>query len=388
MAHAYTPGLRVTKYTELLKQRRLPIKGEVLVQVGDVVERDQVVARTELPGNVTTVNLVNRLGINADELTQYMLKREGDQVKAGEPLAETRPLIKWFKTTVNAEIDGTVESISSVTGQVMLREAPIPVEVPAFVRGTIEEVLPGEGVVVRAAGAYVQGIFGVGGECWGTLRMLVEAPDQRLEPDLIDADCGGQILVGGGLIEFDAIERAREAGAVGVIGGGIHDRDLKKLLGYDLGVAITGAEEIGLSVIVTEGFGQIDMARKTFDILRACSGQEASISGATQIRAGVMRPEIIVANDPAAERSLTDAAAEPDPSGDSSQNPAHQAGMRPGDALRVIRAPHFGRLGRVSELIADLRQIESGAHVRVLEVEFEDGSRTLVPRANVELIEE
>jgi biotin carboxyl carrier protein len=388
MAHAYTPGLRVTKYTELLKQRRLPIKGEVLVEVGDVVERDQVVARTELPGNVTTVNLVNRLGINADELTQYMLKREGDQVKAGEPLAETRPLIKWFKTTVNAEIDGTVESISSVTGQVMLREAPIPVEVPAFVRGTVEEVLPGEGVVVRAAGAYVQGIFGVGGECWGTLRMLVEAPDQRLEPDLIDADCGGQILVGGGLIEFDAIERAREAGAVGVIGGGIHDRDLKKLLGYDLGVAITGAEEIGLSVIVTEGFGQIDMARKTFDILRACSGQEASISGATQIRAGVMRPEIIVANDPAAERSLTDAAAEPDPSGDSSQNPAHQAGMRPGDALRVIRAPHFGRLGRVSELIADLRQIESGAHVRVLEVEFEDGSRTLVPRANVELIEE
>jgi len=388
MAHAYTPGLRVTKYTELLKQRRLPIKGEVLGEVGDVVERDQVVARTELPGNVTTVNLVNRLGINADELTQYMLKREGDQVKAGEPLAETRPLIKWFKTTVNAEIDGTVESISSVTGQVMLREAPIPVEVPAFVRGTVEEVLPGEGVVVRAAGAYVQGIFGVGGECWGTLRMLVEAPDQRLEPDLIDADCGGQILVGGGLIEFDAIERAREAGAVGVIGGGIHDRDLKKLLGYDLGVAITGAEEIGLSVIVTEGFGQIDMARKTFDILRACSGQEASISGATQIRAGVMRPEIIVANDPAAERSLTDAAAEPDPSGDSSQNPAHQAGMRPGDALRVIRAPHFGRLGRVSELIADLRQIESGAHVRVLEVEFEDGSRTLVPRANVELIEE
>jgi hypothetical protein len=270
----------------------------------------------------------------------------------------------------------------------MLREAPIPVEVPAFVRGTVEEVLPGEGVVVRAAGAYVQGIFGVGGECWGTLRMLVEAPDQRLEPDLIDADCGGQILVGGSLIEFEAIERAREAGAVGVIGGGIHDRDLKELLGYDLGVAITGAEEIGLSVIVTEGFGQIDMARKTFDILRACSGQEASISGATQIRAGVMRPEIIVANDPAAERSLTDAAAEPDPSGESSQTSAHQAGMRPGDALRVIRAPHFGRLGRVSELIADLRQIESGAHVRVLEVEFEDGSRTLVPRANVELIEE
>ncbi|MDP7571225.1 MAG: hypothetical protein QF391_06420, partial [Myxococcota bacterium] len=280
MAHAYTPGLRVTRHTELFKQRRLPIKGEVLVQVGDEVERDQVVARTELPGNVTTVNLVNRLGITADELPRYMLKREGEKVRADEPLAETRPFIKLFKTTVRAEIDGTVESVSSVTGQVMLREAPIPVEVPAFIRGTVEEVLPREGVVVGTTGAYVQGIFGVGGECWGTLRMLVDGPDQRLKPDLVDGDCSGQILVGGGLIEFEAIERAREAGAVGVIGGGIHDRDLKELLGYDLGVAITGTEEIGLTVIVTEGFGQIGMARKTFDILRACSGQEASISGA------------------------------------------------------------------------------------------------------------
>ncbi|SVE38766.1 uncharacterized protein METZ01_LOCUS491620, partial [marine metagenome] len=212
MAHAYTPGLRVTRHTELFKQRRLPIKGEVLVQVGDEVERDQVVARTELPGNVTTVNLVNRLGITADELPQFMLKREGEKVRADEPLAETRPFIKLFKTTVRAEIDGTVESVSSVTGQVMLREAPIPVEVPAFIRGTVEEVLPREGVVVGTTGAYVQGIFGVGGECWGTLRMLVDGPDQRLKPDLVDGDCSGQILVGGGLIEFEAIERAREAG--------------------------------------------------------------------------------------------------------------------------------------------------------------------------------
>jgi len=388
MAHAYTPGLRVTRHTELFKQRRLPIKGEVLVQVGDEVERDQVVARTELPGNVTTVNLVNRLGITADELPRFMLKREGEKVRADEPLAETRPFIKLFKTTVRAEIDGTVESVSSVTGQVMLREAPIPVEVPAFIRGTVEEVLPREGVVVRTTGAYVQGIFGVGGECWGTLRMLVDGPDQRLKPDLVDRDCSGQILVGGGLIEFEAIERAREAGAVGVIGGGIHDRDLKELLGYDLGVAITGTEEIGLTVIVTEGFGQIGMARKTFDILRACSGQEASISGATQIRAGVMRPEIIVPVAAAAADEKGHSAPRTDSSGESSQNPAHQGGMSAGDALRVIRAPHFGRIGQVSELIADLRQVESGARVRVLEVEFEDGSRALVPRANVELIEE
>jgi hypothetical protein len=164
-------------------------------------------------------------------------------------------------------------------------------------------------------------------------------------------------------------------GAAGVIGAGIHDSDLRQLLGYDLGVAITGAEDIGLTVILTEGFGRIAMAGRTFDILRDCHEREASLSGATQIRAGVMRPEIIVPDpDGAAQTEATPA--------------GHGEGMGEGDALRVIRAPYFGRIGKVGELIADLQQVESGAAVRVLEVEFEDGTRAVVPRANVELIEE
>ena len=36
------------------------------------------------------------------------------------------------------------------------------------------------------------------------------------------------------------------------------------------------------------------MAQKTFDMLKHRAGSIASINGATQIRAGVVRPEIIV----------------------------------------------------------------------------------------------
>ena len=88
MAHAYTPGLRVTANTALRRTRRLPLKGEVLVAEGDHVRRDQVVARTDLPGDVVTLNIVNRLGISAEEIPRYMLKSEGDVVSVGEILAE------------------------------------------------------------------------------------------------------------------------------------------------------------------------------------------------------------------------------------------------------------------------------------------------------------
>ena len=342
------------------------------VSQGEAVQPDQVVAKTDLPGNVTTLNLVNTLSCTPAELGDYMLKGEGDSIEKGEPIAETHPFIKWFKTTVEAPITGTVESISKVTGQVILRGPPRPVEVHAYVDGHVAEVIPEEGVVVETTGAFVQGIFGVGGETWGTIHVLVDTLDQELTPDLIDASCQNKILVGGGLIALDVIQKAREVGAIGIIGGGIQDADLRDLLGYDLGVAITGAEQIGITVIVTEGFGQIHMAKKTFDILKENAGQEASISGATQIRAGVQRPEIIIPN-----------ATNPAPT-----ETKKVSGLEIGALLRVIRAPYFGQVGKVSALPSELQTVESETHVRVLEVTFENGTTATVPRANVELIEE
>ncbi len=373
MAHAYTPGLRVTRQATIRKRRQLPLKGEVLVAKGDRVDREQVVARAELPGDVSTLNLVNRLGVTPSEVPGYVLKAEGDAVQEGEAIAETRPFIKWFKTTVPSPVAGTIESVSSVTGQVLLRKAPRPVQIHAYVPGEVVEVLPGEGVVLETSGAYIQGIFGVGGERWGALKLLAESPDEDLDPGRIDASCKDQILVCGGLLSLDGLTRAQETGAAGVIGGGIRDQDLRSLLGYDLGVAITGTEEIGPTVIVTEGFGRIAMARKTFDILTENAGNTASISGATQIRAGVVRPEISVAG------PMEAAAAE-------TGQGAH--GLAEGSHLRAIRAPYFGRIGRAVSLPTELRQVESGARVRVLEVAFEDGTRAELPRANVELIEE
>ena len=65
-------------------------------------------------------------------------------------------------------------------------------------------------------------------------------------------------------------------------------------MGYEIGVAITGDEEVGLTLIVTEGFGRMAMSMNTFKLLKSANGKNASINGATQIRAGVLRPEIII----------------------------------------------------------------------------------------------
>ena len=375
MAHAYTPGLRVTEKTIIRKKRVLPIPGEVLVKEGDAVDASTVVAKTDLPGKVRTINIVNALGIIPEEIREYMLKGEGDPVEKDEPIAENKPFLKWFKTQVKSPITGTVENISEVTGQIIMRESPEPLKLLAYVDGRVIEVIGREGVVVETVAAFVQGIFGVGGETVGPLAMAVSDPEEVLTPDRITEAHRGKIVVGGSFVESAAFGQAQKIGVRGIVVGGFHDKSLKDLLGYDLGVAITGTEQIAFTLILTEGFGKIAMARKTFDLLASKEGQKTSISGATQIRAGVIRPEIVI----------------PDPSFNAEDVATteqwEREAMQEGDPIRVIREPYFGRIGEISALPSELQQIASGSRARVLEVAFPDGETVTVPRANVEIIE-
>jgi hypothetical protein len=184
MAHAYTPGLRVTAYTILRRARRLPLKGQVLARTGDAVGPQDVVARTELPGNVQTVNLASRLGVDPSRIPQALRKRVGSDVRSGELLAESQGLFGFARRSVVAPADGFIESVSPVTGQMLLREPALPVEVSAYVRGVVVEVLPDEGVIVEAHGALLQGLFGA------RLRWRWTLPTPNSRPDA----CGPSIV--------------------------------------------------------------------------------------------------------------------------------------------------------------------------------------------------
>jgi hypothetical protein len=167
--------------TVVQKTRMLPIEGQVLVKVGDPVTADQTIAQTQLPSDVATVNVVNLLGISPGEIHDFMLKKEGDAVEEQEPIAETRPWLKFMKTQVKSPIQGTVESISHVTGQVLLRKPPRHIQLDAYIDGKIVEVLPGAGAVVETIATFIQGIFGVGGEQKGELVIAGEEPGRSAD---------------------------------------------------------------------------------------------------------------------------------------------------------------------------------------------------------------
>ncbi len=263
MSYAYSPGLKVKKDTLVRKSRILPVSGEVLVKEGSQVAYNTVVARTHVPGDITMVPVFYNVGVEPYELPKAMLKKEGDTVKEGELLAVSKALFGLFKTEYRAEVSGTIELISTVTGMVCIQGFPRPVNLDAYMSGRVVEVLPELGVVIETPAAFIQGILGIGGERHGEL-MTVAAPNEVLTPNIIGSDCAGKVLVGGSLVTADFLRKAEAAGVKGIITGGIDSGELTDFLQYQMGVAITGNEEIGLTCIITEGFGAMTMANRTY----------------------------------------------------------------------------------------------------------------------------
>ncbi len=372
MARSYTPGLKILARTKVEKKRQLPMKGAVHKKIGDLVTPEEVVASTEIPGNVQMLNVANQLNVEPENVPECMLVNLDEKINKDQVIAESKGIFGFFKSQLKSPIDGTLANVSEITGQAILSEPPIPVEVDAYTSGTITEVIEEEGVTVETEGVLVQGILGIGGENRGILEVVTNGPGEELSAELITVDHKGKILLGGSFISMPVFEKAKATGVAGIVTGGFDYTDLSKILGYSLGVAITGSEEIGPSLIITEGFGNISMAARTYELLSGHAGEFAAINGSTQIRAGVIRPEILIPKEEVSE-------------GTEKMDESDMA-ISEGSLVRVIRAPYFGRVGKVKSLPAELTKMESETLVRVAEIRFEEGSSEIIPRANLEMI--
>ena len=94
--------------------------------------------------------------------------------------------------------------------------------------------------------------------------------------------CAGAIVVGGGRVTAGGLRAAREQHVSAIITGGIDDQGFARLSGLRSGVATTGSERVGLTLIITEGFGDVAMADRTWSLLHSRSGLAAACNGATR----------------------------------------------------------------------------------------------------------
>lgn len=408
MSHVRLAGLRTLADAPCVRVRRLPVAGDVLVGAGQRVASGTLLGRDRSEQNLHVL----RLDTEQQQIQATLLKKVGDPVKRGEPVAYQTYLFGLGYREYVAPVDGTVVDIQPANGFVVIRQHPE--DVPAYLPGLVVRVLPGEAAWVACRGALVEGAHGSGGPTAGPLRVLeataAAGGGQPITPAMIDAGVAGQVVVGRGWVEEAALLECLRWRARAVVCGGIERAVLRRFEAYIAGLtreelearfyapgtqpaeAGAGSEAAGapvrLTVVVTEGFGRWAMRPPAWELLRAAAGREAYVAGPDPV--GGTRAEVIIpAADPA---DLPDVEALlPDPP--SAGAPAKaifaaaavdpRAAVEEGAPVRVLAGPAAGRWGRVVDPAARV-ELETGQAVPAAVVELEGGERRSVPRPNLE----
>ncbi len=375
MAQAYTPALQATGSAKVRKLRELPLPGRCLVEVGQRVSADTEVLAADIPGEISILRVADRMGFEVEDVIDGMLVKPGDAVTAGQVIARVKSFFGLFESTLEAPTSGVVEFFTEVNAHLGIRQASAPLAVDAYVEGVVVEVDPGKSVTIEAQGAFIQGIFGVGGEARGKVFALDVALDEVVTEQVLlglGEKVSSAIVVGGASYTPEALAQAAKLNVQAVVCGSVDSSTLRTFVGHEIGVSITGDEAVPFTFIVTEGFGVLPMSERILRLAQKFAGRQASVNGATQVRAGAMRPEIIIPHTETAETEFdTDNA---------------KSFLEVGARLRVIRVPYFGALGEVVELPSEPQVVPSGAKVRVLRAKLDTGEEVVVPRANVELL--
>lgn len=290
--------------------------------------------------------------------------RVGDVLQMGDTLAMDEDNLR-----VVAPIAGLITEIKGAV--ISIKRPFVLTQTFAYVSGHVVEIIPELGAVLESDLTRLNGVFGIGGEAWGELRQAVNTAQDVLEANEITEADRGKALLAGSLLTYEAMQKALQVGAAGIICGGAHNIDIVKLVGHEVKPGII-SREIKLTVVITEGMGQIPMQQQMFQTIAAYEGKMVSINGLTQIRAGVIRPEILL---PAGEDDSV--------STETEKTVSVMEELQIGDTVRIIREPWFGLVGKIT---ADPEQevvLPSGVQTLIYRLSV-DGEQLAVPRANVE----
>jgi len=264
---------------------RTPVRGKIEhinFETGTIILREIQDYSTK----PLTVNIAKELKITPKHIKGYLKKREGDFVETYEPLASR--LERDFSKVIPSPATGVITAIDTEKGTVTIQYKNEPYRVFANVCGKVIDVEENLSATIQYKGSKLNGIIGFGGEKTSGMLIINES---HLENDAKYQD---KILVCFEKISYDFLRDCSENDVAGVVAPSIDNKDIVEFLGEEIGVALTGNENIPFPIILTEGFGNFRMNAVFETFFKEQQHKKIYMNGHTQIRAGVVRPQMII----------------------------------------------------------------------------------------------
>ena len=279
MRFASSARLRIEKDVIIRIYRTLKGKGKISVSEGVEVIPSDIIGTANIASGFSTISLAEVLSVAPNQVEKYLKRSLGQRIFKGELLAYKSGWIFGGKKIVLSPTDGVLDFINPKTGELRMTFLPKKMDLPAGVYGIVESVNSEKGlVIIRTQASIIHGIFGSGRIRDGILQSI-SRKDELISKSMISPSLGGEVLIGGGLIFKDAISAAISAGVSGIISGGINAKDYRSMASNRLIFPKKLENDIGVSLVICEGFGSIPLGDDIYELLKSYDGRFISLDG-------------------------------------------------------------------------------------------------------------
>jgi hypothetical protein len=347
------PVVHILPLTTLRRERLLPVPGRVTVRMDQKVTPLDVVAEAKYGHEHVLIDVAHALGIQPDVAQRMIQIRAGEMISKGQEIAQRNGL---FPQILHAPSSGRVILVGS--GRILMEAGEGLFELRAGIPGKVTRLITERGVEITFNGALVQGVWGNGQLGAGLLIPVVNAPEELLSVNQIDISLRGSILLAGHCNEPAALQAAGSLPVRGMILGSLSP------------ALVSMASQMSYPIVVVDGFGLKPMNENAYKLLVTNAKREVTINAEPFDRQTGVRPEILI----------------PLPVTQAPPLPRETETFCPGQPVRLMRAPHAGKIGSLAELLPGLTTIPSGLRVAAASVKLDSGEEIVVPLANLEVL--
>lgn len=348
------PVAHVLPLVSIRRQRSLPVPGTVNVHLNERVQPQDIIAEAEVAPQHKFIDVAQGLGLPVREVSRYIIRERGDRVMKGEVIAGPAG---FPRKTIKAPTDGRIAAVTN--GKVLFEIRKDPFVLAAGFPGEVVATDGMMSVTIETSGALIQGVWGNNRQDYGVMRIVGSSPRDRLHTDQLDIKLRGAVLVAGICDDPTPLQHANELAVRGIVLGG---------LAADL---VPMAESMPYPIVVLDGFGSIPLNQAAFELLNTNRGRDAAIDARPRQDYDSHRPEVII----------------PLPVVNPTDIPEDLIPLTTGVRVRVTRAPNAGEIGIVEDVSNQVMVYPSGVLTRSARVNLEFTGSTMVPLANLEILQ-
>ena len=276
-------GQKVFEYRDRDSGGRFLTRSPVRGRVTGVESTGLLILREiqDYDGKPHRIDVAGPLKIRPRKIRGWLKKHPGDFVSAGEAVAAdvTKGIF------VRAPSSGILKEIDRQAGTVTIQYDVKPVPMRSIVSGAVTSIEDGWSATISYTGQRLTCAIGFGPESCG--RLVLEWVDG------LPRNGSGLVAAFDRSLSAEDLESLAQAGFQGVIAPSIRNSQWVHFHGRELGVALTGDEEIPFGLVLTEGFGTHGASNTARNFLARWSGSSVGLATRTQIRAGVTRPSVL-----------------------------------------------------------------------------------------------